>query len=61
MRDHYSYLIVGGGMTADAAARGIRDVDARGTIGVIGAEADPPYARPPISKALWKGDPLDSI
>ncbi len=57
----YKYLIVGGGMTADAAARGIRELDAQGSIGIIGAEADPPYSRPPLSKALWKGDPLDSI
>jgi len=57
----YRYLIVGGGMTADAAARGIRELDSSGTIGIIGAEEDPPYARPPLSKALWKGDPLDTI
>jgi NADPH-dependent 2,4-dienoyl-CoA reductase/sulfur reductase-like enzyme len=57
----YRYLIVGGGMTADAAAQGIRELDSSGTIGVIGAEQDPPYARPPLSKALWKGDPVDSI
>jgi len=57
----YRYLIVGGGMTADAAARGIRELDSSGSIGVIGAEADPPYARPPLSKALWKGEPLESV
>ena len=58
---HYPYLIVGAGMTADAAVRGIRELDAQGAIGVIGTEADPPYARPPLTKALWKGDPLDSV
>jgi 3-phenylpropionate/trans-cinnamate dioxygenase ferredoxin reductase component len=58
---HYKYLIVGGGMTADAAMRGIRSVDAAGTIGVIAAESDPPYNRPPLSKALWKGDSVDTI
>jgi 3-phenylpropionate/trans-cinnamate dioxygenase ferredoxin reductase component len=57
----YRYLIIGGGMTADAAARGIRELDSSGTIGIIGAEEDPPYARPPLSKALWKGDSLDTI
>ena len=57
----YKYLIVGGGMTADAAARGIRELDSSGTIGIIGAEEDPPYARPPLSKALWKGDSIDTI
>ena len=58
---HYPYLIVGAGMTSDAAVRGIRELDAQGAIGVIGTEADPPYARPPLTKALWKGDPLDSV
>lgn len=58
---HYPYLIVGGGMTADAAARGIRELDQTGSIGLIGAETDPPYARPPLSKALWKGEPVDSV
>src|SRR5437867_12318894 len=57
----YTYLIVGGGMTADAAAQGIREADPSGTIGLIGAEAHPPYNRPPLSKALWKGDPEESI
>ena len=51
----YRYLIVGGGMTADAACRGIRDHDTDGTIGLVGAEPDPPYNRPPLSKALWQG------
>src|SRR5690606_15145887 len=50
----FKYLIIGGGMTADAAAAGIREVDADGTIGIISAESDAPYSRPPLSKALWK-------
>ena len=33
--DRYTYLIVGGGMAADAAAQGIREVDPDGTIGLI--------------------------
>ncbi|MFX0083946.1 MAG: NAD(P)/FAD-dependent oxidoreductase [Candidatus Hodarchaeota archaeon] len=52
----YKYLIIGGGMTADAAAHSIRDNDPKGTIGLISSEDDPPYARPPLSKALWTGD-----
>jgi 3-phenylpropionate/trans-cinnamate dioxygenase ferredoxin reductase component len=58
---HYTYLIVGGGMAADAAARGIREVDPDGAIGLIGAEPDPPYKRPPLSKKLWRGKALDSV
>jgi 3-phenylpropionate/trans-cinnamate dioxygenase ferredoxin reductase component len=48
-------------MAADAAVQGIRSVDPTGTIGLIGTESDPPYNRPPLTKALWKGEPLDSI
>jgi NADPH-dependent 2,4-dienoyl-CoA reductase/sulfur reductase-like enzyme len=58
---HYPYLIVGGGMTAAAAIAGIREVDSAGPIGLIGAESYPPYQRPPLSKALWKGEPPHSI
>lgn len=48
-------------MTADAAVHGIRALDSQGTIGLFGAETDPPYNRPPLTKGLWKGDPLESI
>jgi 3-phenylpropionate/trans-cinnamate dioxygenase ferredoxin reductase subunit len=58
---NYTYLIVGGGMTADAAARGIREADASGTIGLVSAEPNPPYDRPPLSKGLWKGKALETI
>ena len=58
---HYQYMIVGGGMTADSAVRGIRKVDPRGSIGMISMESDPPYNRPLLSKKLWQGKPLDSI
>lgn len=58
---HYNYLIVGGGMTASAAIEGIRQVDRHGSIGVISAEGDPPYRRPPLSKGLWHGDRLEEI
>ena len=48
-------------MTAAAAADAIRKSDPSGTIGLISAERHPPYARPPLSKALWKGEPESSI
>ena len=50
------YLVVGGGMAADAAARGIRDVDPDGTILIVGADEDPPVRRPALSKDLWTDD-----
>jgi 3-phenylpropionate/trans-cinnamate dioxygenase ferredoxin reductase subunit len=55
------YLIVGGGLTADAACKGIRELDPDGTIVLVGGEPHPPYARPPLSKALWKGDDESTI
>jgi NADPH-dependent 2,4-dienoyl-CoA reductase/sulfur reductase-like enzyme len=57
----FDYLIIGGGMTADAAAHGIRKEDTHGTIAIVGAEPDPPYNRPPLSKGLWKGGELDEV
>lgn len=58
---HYPYLIVGGGMSAAAAIQGIREIDPTRPIGLIGAESHPPYQRPPLSKALWKGAALPSV
>ena len=58
---HYKYLIVGGGMAADAAVRSIRKADQNGSIGLFSLEDDPPYDRPPLTKGLWKGRPLERI
>jgi 3-phenylpropionate/trans-cinnamate dioxygenase ferredoxin reductase subunit len=55
------YLIVGGGLTGDAACKGIRGVDTEGTIVMVGDERHPPYSRPPLSKALWKGTEENTI
>ena len=49
------YLIVGGGMTGDAAVKGIREHDPVGSIVLVGSEQHPPYARPPLTKKLWTG------
>jgi len=62
MEHLYDYLIIGAGMTADAAAKAIRKADAEASIGLVGDERQAPYERPPLTKALWKGDkPVDSI
>lgn len=62
MEHDYDYLIVGAGMTADAAAKAIRESDASARVGLIGEETRGPYERPPLSKALWKDDkPVESI
>src|SRR4030066_894066 len=57
----YKYIIIGGGMTGDAAIEGIRELDKDGSVLLICAESHPPYNRPPLSKALWKGKSLDII
>jgi 3-phenylpropionate/trans-cinnamate dioxygenase ferredoxin reductase subunit len=61
VKHHYQYLIVGGGMTGDAATRGIRELDENGSIGMISEEPDPPYSRPNLSKGLWKGRPMEKV
>ncbi|GIW51387.1 MAG: N-acylamino acid racemase [Gemmatimonadales bacterium] len=57
----YRYLIIGGGMSAHAAARGIRELDRDGSIAILSSETHPPYNRPLLSKGLWKGKPLERI
>ena len=58
---HYKYFILGGGLTGDAAVRGIRELDADGSIGMISMDSDPPYMRPNLSKGLWKGRPMEKV
>lgn len=58
---HYQYLLIGGGLTGDAAAREIRELDADATIGMLSLEPDPPYVRPNLSKGLWKGKAIEKI
>src|SRR3970040_57736 len=48
-------------MRGAAACGGIRDHDPDGAIGVVAEEEHEPYARPPLSKALWAGKDEDSI
>jgi NADPH-dependent 2,4-dienoyl-CoA reductase/sulfur reductase-like enzyme len=48
-------------MAADAACRGIRDLDPDGLIALVGDEREAPYARPPLSKGLWQGKEEDTV
>ena len=57
----YQYLIIGGGLAGDAAGSGIRELDPIGTVGMVSMEPDPLYARPGLSKGLWKGRPIEKI
>jgi 3-phenylpropionate/trans-cinnamate dioxygenase ferredoxin reductase subunit len=51
----YPYIIIGAGLAGAWAVEGIRQVDQRGSILLLGAEEDLPYDRPPLSKQLWTG------
>jgi NADPH-dependent 2,4-dienoyl-CoA reductase/sulfur reductase-like enzyme len=55
------YLIVGAGMTGDMAAKGIREHDPDGSITLIGADPNPTYKRPLLTKGLWKGAPEEKL
>lgn len=61
MQHTFDYLIIGAGMAGEAAAQAIRESDAQATIALLGAEAHPPYDRPPLSKALWKDGKVADI
>jgi 3-phenylpropionate/trans-cinnamate dioxygenase ferredoxin reductase component len=55
MNGNYDYVIVGAGLAGASAAAAIRELDASGSVLVLGAESEPPYHRPPLSKGLWLG------
>lgn len=59
--NNYKYIIIGGGMTGDAAVKGIREIDTEGSIALISTEPNPPYSRPPLTKGLWKDTPEEKI
>lgn len=54
--ESYDYVIVGGGVAAASAVKGIRSEDSSGTIVVLGSEPHPPVYRPELSKDLWLKD-----
>ncbi len=58
---YYPYLIIGGGMTANAAITGIRRHDKDGLIGIFSTERYPAYNRPPLSKKLWLDERVEDI
>ncbi|MBD3345893.1 MAG: NAD(P)/FAD-dependent oxidoreductase [Chitinivibrionales bacterium] len=61
-KEMYKYVIVGGGLAGISAAKGIRTIDAEGSILLIGAEKHLPYHRPPLTKSLWsKTKSIDDI
>lgn len=53
MTTSYDFLIVGGGMVANAAAQAIRETGSTASIGILGEEPTAPFPRPALSKKLW--------
>ncbi len=56
MTDRYDVLIVGAGHAGAQAAIMLRQLKFEGTIGLLGAEPEPPYERPPLSKDYLAGE-----
>ena len=51
-----SIVIVGASLAGATAATVLRDEGYDGSIHLIGAEDEPPYERPPLSKELLRGE-----
>lgn len=49
------FVIVGGGLAGAKTAEALREQGFDGEVVVLGAEADPPYDRPPLSKDYLQG------
>lgn len=56
VQESYDYVIVGGGVAAASAVKGIRSQDSSGTVAVLGSEPHDPVYRPALSKDLWLKD-----
>ncbi|GGI48011.1 3-phenylpropionate/trans-cinnamate dioxygenase ferredoxin reductase subunit [Agromyces flavus] len=57
-----SLVIIGGGLAGARAAEGVREAGYEGPLVLVGAEAVPPYIRPPLSKEFLAGtDDRDAI
>ena len=50
------FLLIGGGLAAASCAAKLREEGGEGSILLVGREPDPPYHRPPLSKAYLRED-----
>lgn len=55
MSEQVKYLLIGAGLAAHHAVRGIRERDPAGRIVMIGSEPELPYTRPHLSKGYLMG------
>ena len=51
-----TYVIIGASLAGATAALTLREEGTDGSVILIGAEREPPYERPPLSKAYLRGD-----
>ncbi|XP_032811475.2 apoptosis-inducing factor 1, mitochondrial isoform X4 [Petromyzon marinus] len=51
--EHVTYLLIGGGTAAFAAARAIHAKEPAAQVLIVTEELELPYMRPPLSKELW--------
>ena len=51
-----TFVIVGAGMAGGKAAETLREEGFDGRIVLVGAEAERPYERPPLSKEYLRGE-----
>jgi 3-phenylpropionate/trans-cinnamate dioxygenase ferredoxin reductase subunit len=56
MRHNKQYVIVGGSLAGATAAITLREQDPDASVTLIGAEHQPPYERPPLSKRYLRGE-----
>lgn len=61
MKTECEYLIVGGGMAADAAWTTLRRKAPDASLIMLSDEKYPPYQRPPLSKKLWTEQRMEDI
>ncbi|AVQ85637.1 MULTISPECIES: FAD-dependent oxidoreductase [unclassified Variovorax] len=55
------FLLLGGGLASATAAEALRLEGAQGSIAMVSAEPEPPYQRPPLSKALLLHGPASEL
>jgi 3-phenylpropionate/trans-cinnamate dioxygenase ferredoxin reductase subunit len=56
MPDRQTFVIIGASLAGGRAAQALRKEGFGGRVILIGAEPDPPYERPPLSKEYLRGD-----
>ncbi len=54
--ESFKYVLLGGGTSCAYSAVSLRERDPKGSLAIVGADPEPPYDRPPLSKAFLMRD-----